>query len=144
MSDVHNLGRFVDAQEHQYESAIQQLRNGMKQGHWMWYIFPQIEGLGKSDSSKLYAIKTLEEAKAYYDHPVLGSRLQECTRAVLDINGRTTKQIFGCTDNVKFLSCMTLFDCAIDDGLFRDALNKYFGGEADQRTLNILKCAAEW
>lgn len=141
MSDLHNLRRFVDAQEHEYESVVQELRNGMKRGHWMWYIFPQVAGLGMSSTSQMYAIKTLDVATAYYDHPVLGSRLQECTRLVIDVKGRTTNEIFGYTDNLKFRSCMTLFDCATNDDLFRDALVKYFDGEADQLTLKILKSA---
>jgi len=141
MNDIYNLTRFVDAQNHEYESVVQELQNGMKRGHWMWYIFPQIAGLGMSSTSQMYAIKSIDEAKAYYAHPILGSRLQECTQLVMNVKGRTSKEIFGYIDNLKFRSCMTLFDCASDDGLFRDALDNYFDGEADQLTLNILKAA---
>lgn len=143
MNDIHNLQRFIDAQEPKYESVVQELRNGMKRGHWMWYIFPQLAGLGMSSTSQTYAIKSLDEATMYHDHAVLGSRLQTCTRLVIDVKGRTTKEIFGYTDNLKFRSSMTLFDCATNDNLFRDALVKYFNGEADPRTLEILKPTAD-
>ena len=140
MNDIHKLNRFVDAQQGVYESVVQELQSGMKRGHWMWYIFPQIAGLGMSPTSQMYAIKSIDEAKAYYEHSLLGSRLRECTQLVIDVHGRTASQIFGYTDNLKFGSCMTLFDCATkDDGLFRDALIKYFDGEPDQSTLKILK-----
>ena len=141
MSDIHNLTRFVDAQKGVYDSVVQELRNGMKRGHWMWYIFPQIAGLGMTATSQMYAIESIDEAKAYYAHPILGSRLQECTQLVMNVKGRTAKEIFGYIDNLKFRSCMTLFGCASDEGVFRDALDKYFDGEADQLTLDILKAA---
>lgn len=141
MSDIHNLTRFVDAQKGVYDSVVQELRNGMKRGHWMWYIFPQIAGLGMTATSQMYAIESIDEAKAYYAHPILGSRLQECTQLVTNVKGRTAKEIFGYIDNLKFRSCMTLFGCASGEGVFRDALDKYFDGEADQLTLDILKAA---
>lgn len=140
MKDIYNLTRFVEAQQGNYESVVQELRGGMKRGHWMWYIFPQIAGLGMSATSHMYAITTIDEAKAYYNHSLLGSRLRQCTQLVLDVNGRNAQQIFGYTDSLKFRSCMTLFDCAAkNDELFRDALVTYYQGEADEITLKILE-----
>ena len=138
MSDTHNLIRFIDAQKQIYNSVLQELRNGKKRGHWMWYIFPQIAGLGMSSMSQMYAIKSIDEAKAYDAHPTLGSRLQECTQVVMDVEGRTATEIFGPIDSLKFRSCMTLFEYGTDNPLFHDALVKYFDGDADERTLDIL------
>ena len=138
MSDIHNLTRFIDAQNPIYDSVLQELRNGVKRGHWMWYIFPQISGLGMSPISQRYAIKSLDESKKYYAHPILGPRLQECTQLVMDVEGRTANEIFGPIDSLKFRSCMTLFEYGTNEQLFYNALVKYFGGEADQRTLDIL------
>ncbi len=139
MNDIYNLTRFIDAQADVYDSVEQELRNGLKRSHWMWFIFPQIAGLGRSAMSQTYAIKSLDEAKAYYAHPILGSRLQECTQLVINVDGRTTVDIFGSIDSIKFRSCMTLFDYATDVGLFHEALHKYFNSEADQQTLKILQ-----
>ncbi len=142
MTDTHQLTRFVDAQKQVYDSVVQELQNGRKRGHWMWYVFPQIAGLGVSPTSQRYAIRSAEESRAYYAHPVLGSRLRECTQLVMNVRSRSSEDIFGPIDNLKFRSSMTLFDSVTDDGLFRDALSKYFGGEPDQRTLSILNAAA--
>jgi len=145
MNDIHDLNRFIAAQQGVYESVVQELRSGTKRGHWMWYIFPQIAGLGRTATSQRYAIQSIDEAKAYYEHSVLGSRLRECTRLVIDVCDRTAQQIFGHIDKLKFRSCMTLFDCVAkdEDTLFRDALEKYFDGRADRLTLEILESGSD-
>ena len=140
IGDVYNLRRFVEAQDPAYESVLNELRVGQKRGHWMWYIFPQIKSLGVSAMSQKYAILSQEEAVAYSEHPILGSRLRECTQFVLNVEGRSAEQIFHYPDNLKFRSCMTLFEhAARDNGIFRDALLKYYYGKPDQLTLDILK-----
>lgn len=142
MDDLFDLNRFIDAQNHIYDSVVDELRNGEKQGEWMWYIFPQIKGLGVTSTSVRYAISSKNEAIAYLNHPILGERLRQCTELVLNISGRTSEQIFDYTDTLKFRSCMTLFDIVSErDGIFRDALQKYFGGSPDQRTIDILSNA---
>jgi uncharacterized protein (DUF1810 family) len=136
MTQTFDLQRFVDAQADQYPSVRQELRAGRKTSHWMWYIFPQIKGLGSSSTAQKYAIASREEARAYLEHPILGARLQECTRLVLAVGGRSANQIFGSPDDVKFRSCMTLFAQSADDPeLFEQALSKYFGGKPDPLTL---------
>jgi uncharacterized protein (DUF1810 family) len=136
MEDVHNLGRFVEAQGAVYPSARTELAAGRKAGHWMWFIFPQIEGLGHSQMSRRYAIRSLAEAEAYLAHPVLGARLLECTLLLLQIEGRSISEILGSPDDIKFRSCMTLFGHACPENkIFRGALEKYFGGEPDSLTL---------
>lgn len=140
MIDTFNLQRYIEAQEGSYASVLQELRAGQKCSHWMWYIFPQIKGLGGSSTSRKYAISSQGEATAYLEHPILGSRLRECTQLVMDVEGRTAEQIFSYPDNLKFRSCMTLFEgSATDPTIFRAALLKYFGGKSDQLTLDILK-----
>ncbi len=140
MTDRYDLQRFIEAQDKVYESVLSELRAGQKRTHWIWYVFPQIQGLGSSSMAQRYAIASREEALAYAEHPILGARLRECTQLVLDIDGRSAKQIFGYPDDLKFRSCMTLFECsAADKRVFQDALLKYFGGEPDQLTLDILK-----
>ena len=140
MMGSYNLQRFVEAQEPVYDSVLKELRAGQKRSHWMWYVFPQVRGLGVTAMSQRYAIGSLEEAAAYSEHPILGLRLRECTRLVMDVEGRSAEQIFGHPDNLKFRSCMTLFErSATDNAIFRDALRKYFGGQPDQLTLDILK-----
>ena len=140
MLDLFNLRRFVEAQERDYPSVLKELAAGQKRSHWIWYIFPQIEGLGGSPMSKKYAISSLEEAGAYSQHPILGPRLRECTQLVLNVEGRSAEQIFPYPDNLKFRSCMTLFEhSAADAAIFRSALLKYFGGQGDQSTLDILE-----
>ncbi len=142
MDDNFNLQRFVEAQDECYEAVLEELRAGHKQSHWMWYIFPQIAGLGDSIMTAKYAISCLDEAKAYLEHPILGPRLRECTELVLKVEGRTAEEIFSRPDNLKFRSCMTLFEVAASDAsIFRSALVKYFGGEPDKLTLNILERA---
>ena len=141
MADPFNLQRFVDAQAGGvYEQALSEIRAGEKRSHWMWYIFPQIEGLGGSPMSRKYAISSRDEAKAYSEHLILGPRLRECTRLVVNVEGRSAEQIFPYPDHLKFRSCMTLFEhSAVDPAIFRRALLKYFGGKGDQSTLDILE-----
>lgn len=135
-----DLNRFIKAQENIYPQVIRELQNGKKTSHWMWFIFPQIKGLGFSSTSKYYSIKTTEEAKQYVMHPVLGKRLLECLNIILKIEGKSVTEIFGSPDNVKLRSCMTLFSfIAPENPSFFDVLRKYFAGVKDQNTLTILK-----
>lgn len=139
MPDAYNLQRFTDAQHHVYRQVLRELQGGEKNSHWMWFVFPQIEGLGSSPKAMHYAIASPEEASAYAAHPILGARLRECTRTVLGIRNRGISEIFGAPDDVKFRSCMTLFaQIAPEEPLFREALDRYFGGESDPLTLAIL------
>ena len=139
MTDRYNLQRFVDAQAPVYEQVRRELQAGTKTSHWMWFIFPQIEGLGSSPMAKKFAIASLEEAGAYLGHPVLGPRLRECSRLVTAVQARSIGQILGYPDDMKFCSSMTLFAHATaDNKVFMDALEKYFGGEFDKLTLERL------
>jgi uncharacterized protein (DUF1810 family) len=139
MSDPFNLQRFVDAQGPVFERVRGELRNGRKTSHWMWFVFPQIRGLGHSPMAQRYAIASLEEAKAYLEHPVLGERMRECTRLVNAVEGRSGHEIFGSPDDLKFRSSMTLFARAeTDNAVFLQALKKYFRGEPDTATVEIL------
>jgi uncharacterized protein (DUF1810 family) len=127
-SDPYNLQRFITAQDRVYEEVCDELRAGRKRSHWMWFVFPQLKGLGHSFMAELYAISSLEEAEAYLRHPILGARLKECTRLVNQIDDSTVDQIFGYPDNLKFRSSMTLFvQVPGDNQIFKDALQKYFG-----------------
>jgi len=135
MSDAYDLRRFVEAQEGVYAEAVEELRAGRKRSHWMWFVFPQLRGLGRSPMAERYGIASEGEAKAYAGHAVLGRRLRECTRAVLKVEGRSAGEIFGYPDDLKFRSCMTLFWRATGEGIFREALEKYFGGEEDGLTV---------
>ena len=136
---MNDLNRFLEAQTNDYERALAEIRRGRKQSHWMWYVFPQIAGLGFSSTSKLYAIKDCAEAELYLAHPVLGARLVEISEALLEIEGKTANQIFGSPDDLKLKSSMTLFG-ALDDTnpVFQRALERYFGGAKDARTLSII------
>lgn len=135
-SGPYNLQRFVDAQSHCYERVCRELSEGCKRSHWMWFIFPQITGLGRSAMAEEYAISSLEEAEAYLQHPILGPRLRRCTSLVLSVQGRSVEQIFGYPDDLKFRSSMTLFaNTHGDNAIFRDALQKFFAGKPDQLTL---------
>jgi uncharacterized protein (DUF1810 family) len=139
MTDIYNLRRFLDAQERIYHTVLAELRAGRKSSHWIWFIFPQIAGLGRSNMAQQFAIVSLDEAKSYLQHPLLGQRLRECTQLVLDVNGRSAEEIFGYPDHLKFRSCLTLFlTAATDIALFKAALLKYFDGRPDQSTLDIL------
>ncbi len=138
--DPFGLSRFTSAQGGGYDRVLAELRSGQKRTHWMWYIFPQIDGLAHSTTSKHYAIKSIEEARQYLNHPVLGSRLLECAEAVLAVDGRSVSEIFGYPDDLKLKSSMTLFVCASDSGsIFVRVLDKYFHGERDPSTLQLLE-----
>ena len=132
------LDRFVDAQEGVYPRALAELKAGEKRTHWMWFVFPQMRGLGASSNAQFYGIASLEEAKAYLAHPVLGPRLRECTQAVLDVAGKPLDDILGRVDAQKFRSSMTLFLRASGEGIFREALDRYCEGIEDERTLALL------
>ena len=137
--ESNNLERFVAAQENVYETVLAELRSGMKQTHWMWFIFPQIEGLGHSPTSRYYSIKSREEARQYLSHPVLGPRLLECAAAVMGIDGRSASEIFGSPDDLKLRSSMTLFESVAEgQPVFAHVLDEYFEGARDQRTLFLL------
>jgi uncharacterized protein (DUF1810 family) len=140
--DPRDLARFVRAQEHVIEQAMAELRAGRKRTHWMWFVFPQIQSLGSSEEAQWFAIKNLDEAKAYLAHAVLGPRLRECTQLVLDIQGKSLEQIFGSPDDLKFRSCMTLFAHATgDNAIFLETLKKYSGGEFDRLTMERISAA---
>ncbi|HEX4505837.1 MAG TPA: DUF1810 domain-containing protein [Alphaproteobacteria bacterium] len=139
MDDPHNLQRFVTAQAPVIAQVRAELAQGRKRSHWMWFVFPQIAGLGFSPMAQLYAIASLDEARAYLAHPVLGARLEDCTRLVAAVEGSTASDIFGSPDDMKFRSSMTLFaEAAPDNPVFAEALKRYFGGEPDRETLKRL------
>lgn len=146
--DPHDLGRFVDAQEGCYGRVLAELAAGEKTSHWMWFIFPQLKGLGVSPTARRFGIAGLEEARAYLAHPLLGTRLRECTRLVLAVEGRTAHEIFGSPDDLKLRSCLTLFAHAVaspparEDELFGAALARYYRGEPDPLTLRLLTSSA--
>jgi uncharacterized protein (DUF1810 family) len=136
MADPFDLQRFVEAQAPVYDEVRRELKAGRKQSHWMWFIFPQIAGLGQSPMSIRFAIASLDEAKAYLAHPILGARLRECAGLTLDVEGRSARDIFGSIDEMKFRSSMTLFaQAAPDEDLFQRCLDKYFAGGRDPATL---------
>jgi uncharacterized protein (DUF1810 family) len=142
--DPYNLNRFVQAQQEDYAQALAEIRSGQKRTHWMWYIFPQINGLAFSATAKRYAIKSLEEAKAYLDHPILGPRLLECAEAVVQIEGRSATEVFGSPDDLKLRSCATLFACVLPPGsVFERLLTKYYPGGRDERTRQLLGLAPD-
>ena len=133
------LDRFLDAQRGDYAAALAEVRRGRKTSHWMWYIFPQIAGLGQSSTARYYSIRDLEEAREYYAHPVLGQRLREISGALLALRGIDPVAVFGGIDSMKLKSSMTLFAAAApDDPVFQQVLDKYYGGEQDALTLRIL------
>ena len=138
MEDPFDLQRFVDAQDPVFEEVLLELRRGDKQGHWMWFIFPQMKDLGSSSMARRYAISSRAEAEAYIAHLVLGPRLVACTRAVNAVEGRSAEEILGYVDAMKFRSSMTLFREVSSGGPFDQALKKYFAGEPDTRTLQLL------
>ena len=136
-----DLQRFVDAQDGSgtYHQALAELRNGRKVSHWMWFVFPQIAGLGRSHTAQQYAIASLEEARAYLAHPVLGPRLTDCSRALTELDGHSAEAVFGSVDAMKLKSSMTLFArAAPDEPVFGDVLEQYFGGAEDRATLDRL------
>ncbi len=133
-----DLLRFLKAQEHDYERALGEIRAGRKRSHWMWYIFPQIQGLGFSSTAQYYAICDLQEAKDYLAHPVLGARLKEISSALLDLEGLSASEIFGYPDDLKLRSCMTLFRMAdLNEPIFLEVLEKYYDGKPDSRTVEL-------
>jgi uncharacterized protein (DUF1810 family) len=142
--DSFDLERFVTAQAPVFATALAELQAGQKRGHWMWFVFPQLRGLGHSAMAQRYGVASLAEAKAYLAHPLLGPRLVACTRAVSAIEGRSLHAIFGSPDDLKFCSSLTLFSLAADeeDSVFRQALVRYCGGRADERTLALLRAQA--
>lgn len=139
MDDRYDLQRFVEAQAPVYETVLQELRQGRKQSHWMWFVFPQIEGLGSSAMAREFAISSRAEAEAYLDHPILGPRLHECTQLVTSVQDHSIDEILGYPDDIKFRSSMTLFASVTEDNKdFIDALNKFYGGDMDRATLDRL------
>jgi uncharacterized protein (DUF1810 family) len=137
--DPYNLQRFIAAQDNDYAAALAEIRSGRKRSHWMWYVFPQFEGLGASATSRLYAVKSVAEAGAYLRHPVLGARLRECAQAVLGIDRRSATDIFGSPDDMKLRSCATLFAyCSQEGSVFHQIIDKYFAGRHDERTLHLI------
>ena len=142
--DSYDLNRFVQAQENDYERALSEIKSGQKRSHWMWYIFPQFDGLGFSTTSKRYSIKSVAEAKAYLSHPILGPRLTECVEAILSVEGRSAYEIFGCPDDMKLRSCATLFaSVSPKSSIFDQLLEKFFQGERDGKTLRLLNVSSE-
>ncbi|MFC7074522.1 DUF1810 domain-containing protein [Halovenus rubra] len=138
-NDPHDLQRFVDAQDSVIDQVKTELRSGRKRSHWMWFVFPQVDGLGSSQMAQRYAISSRAEAKAYLTHTILGSRLRECTELVNKINGKSAKEIFGSPDDLKFKSSMTLFDTvASDPAPFGTALKKFYDGDRDAQTVQFL------
>jgi uncharacterized protein (DUF1810 family) len=143
-NDPYDLSRFLRAQQDDYQQALAEIRNGKKRTHWMWYVFPQIDGLAFSATSKHYSIKSIDEARAYLEHPVLGPRLLQCAEAVVGIEGRSATEIFGSPDDLKLRSCATLFACVSPkESVFARLLAKYYGGERDRKTLRLLGIDAE-
>jgi uncharacterized protein (DUF1810 family) len=133
------LERFIEAQAPIYAQALGELRAGQKQSHWMWFIFPQVAGLGQSPTSRAYAIQSLDEARAYLAHPVLGSRLRECCQVLMNLRAKSANDIFGSIDAMKLRSCLTLFaEAAPEEVLFYNLLEKYFDGDTDEATLEVL------
>jgi len=138
-ADPFDLRRFVDAQDRVYDTVLAELRAGAKRSHWIWFVFPQLRGLGRSATAQHYGISSLDEARAYLTHPVLGQRLRECARLIADIDGRSADDIFGFPDNVKVRSSMTLFSRATDDAAdFRAVLDKFYDGVGDPATVQLL------
>ncbi|GEO08496.1 DUF1810 domain-containing protein [Segetibacter aerophilus] len=139
MNKEASLKRFVDAQEGDYKRALLEIKNGRKRSHWMWYIFPQVEGLGFSETSKLYGIKDMAEAREFLSHPVLGSRLLEICNELLKLNSNDAHAIFGSPDDMKLQSSMTLFNSLNTNDVFQQVLDKFYNGEKDNKTLQILE-----
>ena len=138
-ADPFDLTRFVRAQEEHYEQALSELAEGRKRSHWMWFIFPQFEGLGFSETSRRYAVKSLAEARAYLAHPALGPRLATCAEAVLRVDGKSAAEIFGSPDDAKLRSCATLFGLVSPEGsVFHRIIDKYFHGRRDDATLRLV------
>ena len=136
--DSYNLQRFLDAQQGVYEQALTEVKNGRKSSHWIWYIFPQLKGLGMSYNAQYYGIRDKEEAEAYLAHPVLGERLREITWTFLQLENTTAQEVFGSLDAMKLLSCMTLFNEVASDDLFQRVIVQYYQGMSDTTTMKML------
>ena len=144
MVDPYDLSRFVRAQDETYAQALAELARGRKQSHWMWYVFPQLDGFGSSPPSKFYSIKSEGEARAYLEHPVLGPRLAECAQAILSIEGSSARAILGSPDDLKLKSCATLFAHVSPPGsVFEQLLDKFYAGERDAATLRLLSATRD-
>jgi uncharacterized protein (DUF1810 family) len=140
--DPYNLTRFVQAQEEDYQQALSEIRSGRKRSHWMWYMFPQFDGLGSSWTSQRYSVKSVAEAQAYLGHPVLGPRLVACAEAALRVDGLSAHEIFGSPDDLKLRSCATLFASVSSEGsVFHQLIDKYFHGKSDDRTLRLIRAS---
>lgn len=138
--DPYDLSRFLEAQAPDYERALAEIRRGRKASHWMWYVFPQFRGLGRSAMAQTYAIGSVGEARAYLAHPILGPRLVECCAAVLAVSGRSAHEIFGSPDDLKLRSCATLFAAISPEGsIFRQVIDKDFGGKEDESTRRLMR-----
>ena len=135
---MYDLERFLSAQDNMYEIALQEIQAGYKASHWMWFVFPQLKGLGYSSTAKYYGITGKDEAKEYLEHPVLGKRLREITSALLRVDSNNAEEVMGYPDFLKLQSCMTLFAKISGDSLFTDVLDKYYGGKMDEKTIAIL------
>lgn len=135
---MHDLNRFISAQERSYDAALREIKSGHKRTHWMWYIFPQIAGLGFSSTARFYAISSMQEAKDYYAHPVLGKRLVEISEALLALDTNDAGAVMGYPDDLKLRSSMTLFLAASGDAVFQKVLDKFYSGKPDSKTLSIL------
>ena len=133
-----NLERFVEAQKHSYSTALSEIKTGRKKSHWMWYIFPQIKGLGYSSTAQYYAIQSREEAEAYLKHPALGKRLVEISEELLKLKSSNAREVFGYPDDMKLKSSMTLFFLVSKETIFRQVIDKFFEGEMDERTKELL------
>ena len=133
-----NVSRFIEAQENTYSAALSEIRNGQKRTHWMWFIFPQIKGLGNTQMSVKYSINDINEAIFYINHPILGNRLKEITGELLKIKDKSALDIFGSPDDKKLKSCMTLFSIVSQDSIFRQVLSQFFNSEKDGKTLDII------
>ena len=134
----YNLERFLTAHQYNYENALREITDGRKRTHWIWFIFPQLTVLGRSANAKYYGISGYDEAKAYLEHPILGARLREITRALLQHRGESAVDIFGDIDAVKVRSCMTLFDAVLPDDIFQEVLDAFYGGTYDKMTLDFM------
>ncbi|CAI3788391.1 hypothetical protein AHFPHNDE_02067 [Pseudomonas sp. MM227] len=140
MNDTFDLNRFIDAQRVVYSDVLEELRSGRKRTHWMWFVFPQLAGLGRSETARFYAISGAAEAVAYLHDPLLGARLLECTRTVLEHSGKSVTAMFGSPDDMKLRSCMTLFaSVAPEQVCFQQLLNRFFNGEPDEKTVALLE-----
>ncbi len=139
MSNSDDLDRFVQAQNGVYDQALAEIRAGQKRTHWMWFVFPQLAGLGSSPMARKYAIQNLDEAREYLKHPVLGARLRECAEAVLSVSGKSAHEIFGSPDDMKLRSCATLFaHVSPEDSVFHRILRQYYSSEPDKETIRLL------